>query len=322
MTNEELNKALYDKCDKEFGAFIDEMNQAFQDKANSRYKLEHGDEFLSEYAYQYTIYGDILMALEDMELSDEKCQALLNSPSPLYSIYDEWLGIESGHMDGIRDCIEINAEKEIASQKREKSVQFDHISELDFRLGLYNQFIPAFPSDMEEGRGFGIALQAYQEGEPYGVATVNVPSVTGICEFIGIKNAAYMDTNNFPWVTEFLDKGIAKDTGFTRRSGFCEYPLYQFDENWLKSLKPIVSDRTYELYEKKYNQTMGIEEINKESDDKNLLGKRVKLKKMEGEDPNRMFNGLEGTIIHIDDIGQIHVNWDRTECAYGYISPV
>ena len=77
MTNEELNKALYDKCDKEFDAFIDEMNQAFQDKANSRYKLEHGDEFLSEYAYQYTIYGDILMALEDMELSDEKCQALL-----------------------------------------------------------------------------------------------------------------------------------------------------------------------------------------------------------------------------------------------------
>ena len=40
---------------------------------------------------------------------------------------------------------------------------------------------------MEEGRGFGIALQAYQDGEPYGVATVNVPSVTGICEFIGIN---------------------------------------------------------------------------------------------------------------------------------------
>lgn len=179
MTNEELNKALYDKCDNEFDAFIDEMNQAFQDKANSRYKLEHGDEFLSEYAYQYTIYGDILMALEDMELSDEKCQALLNSPSPLYSIYDEWLGTESGHMDGIRDCIEMNAEKELLSQQREYNVQNGHyLDGLDFRLGLYNQFIPAYPSDMEEGRGFGIALQAYQDGEPYGVATVNVPSAT------------------------------------------------------------------------------------------------------------------------------------------------
>ncbi len=266
MTNEELNKALYDKCDKEFDAFVDEMNQAYQDKANGRYSLEHGDEFLSEYAYQYTIYGDILMALEDMELSDEKCQALLDSPSPLYSIYDEWLGTESGHMDGIRDCIELNAEKEIASQEREKSRHVgDNLDELEFRLGLYNQFIPAYPADMEEGRGFGIALQAYKDGEPYGVATVNVPSLTGICEFIGIKNAAYMDTNNFPWVTEFLDKGIAKDTGFTRRSGFCEYPLYQFDESWLKSLKPIVSDRTYDKYEKKYNQAMGIDEVTKEA---------------------------------------------------------
>ena len=44
-------------------------------------------------------------------------------------------------------------------------------------IGTYNQFIPAYPSDMEEGRGFGIALQAYQDGEPYGVATVNVPTV-------------------------------------------------------------------------------------------------------------------------------------------------
>lgn len=271
MTNKELNKALYNKCDKEFDAFIDEVNQAYLVRAYGGCVFEFGDEFLSEYAYQYTTYRDILMALKDMELSDEKCQALLDSPSPLCSIYDEcewydWLGTESGYMDAIRDCIEVSAEKEIASREREKSRQVgDNLDNLEFRLGLYNQFIPAYPSDMEEGRGFGIALQAYQDGEPYGVATVNVPSLTGICEFIGIKNAAYMDTNNFPWVTDFLDKGIAKDTGFTRRSVFCEYPLYQFDESWLKSLKPIVSDRTYDKYEKKYNQTMGIDDVTKET---------------------------------------------------------
>ena len=118
MTNEELNKALYDKCDKEFDAFIDEMNQAFRNKANSKYKLEHGDEFLSEYAFQYTVYGDILMALEDMNLSDEKCQALLDSPSPLFSIYDEWLDTETGYMDSIRDCIEASADKELVHKQR------------------------------------------------------------------------------------------------------------------------------------------------------------------------------------------------------------
>ncbi len=134
-----------------------------------------------------------------------------------------------------------------------------HIDNLDFKLGLYNQFCSAYSPDMEEGRAYGIALQAYDHGEPYSVVTVNVPSFgSGVCEFIGMKNAAYMDTNNFPWVNEFIEKGIAVNTGFTKRSGFCEYPLYQFDEDWLKSLKPIVADRTYETYEKRYNYQIGV----------------------------------------------------------------
>lgn len=118
MTNEELNHAVYDKCDREYDTFLDEINQAFKDKTNGRNGFEHGDDFLSEYAYQYTIYGDILTALEDMELSDEQCKALLESPNPLYSIYDEWLDTETSHMDGIRDSIISNAEKEMEAQKR------------------------------------------------------------------------------------------------------------------------------------------------------------------------------------------------------------
>lgn len=118
MTNKELNQAVYDKCDREYDTFLDEVNQAFKDKSNGRNKLEYGDVFLSEYAYQYTIYGDILTALEDMELSDEQCEALLASPNPLYSIYDEWLDTETSHMDGIRDSVISNAEKEMEALKR------------------------------------------------------------------------------------------------------------------------------------------------------------------------------------------------------------
>lgn len=55
MTNEELNHAVYDKCDREYDTFLDEINQAFKDKTNGRKGFEHGDDFLSEYAYQYTI---------------------------------------------------------------------------------------------------------------------------------------------------------------------------------------------------------------------------------------------------------------------------
>ena len=38
-------------------------------------------------------------------------------------------------------------------------------------------------------------------------------------------------------------------------------------------------------------------------------GTRVKLYNMVGED--QMPYGLEGTVFHVDDIGQIHVNWDN-----------
>ena len=264
MTNKELNQAVYDKCDREYDTFLDEVNQAFKDKTNGRNKLEHGDDFLSEYAYQYTIYGDILTALEDMELSDEQCKALLESPNPLYSIYDEWLDTETNHTDGIRDSIISNAEKEIYAQSREKNndAVFDQ-NRFHFELGLYNQVNAAYPSDADERNVYGIAIQAFRDGEPYGTLTVNLPNaITGECEIIGIKNAAYIDTNNFPWADTFLKRGIAVDTGFTKQSGFCEYPLYQFDEGWLKMLNPLVADRNYDLYEKKYNEAMGIESEN------------------------------------------------------------
>ena len=96
---------------------------------------------------------------------------------------------------------------------------------------------------------YGIAIQAYENGEPYAVLTVNLPSRLGnFCEMIGLKNAAYADTNNCPWIKELIEAGVAKDTGFTKQSGFCEYPLYLFDENWLKSLEPIDPNFTYDVY--------------------------------------------------------------------------
>lgn len=71
-------------------------------------------------------------------------------------------------------------------------------------------------------------------------------------EFIGMKNASYVDINNMPFVTELISLGFAKDTGLNKRSGFCVYPLYLFDEDFLKSC----GKETYEAYEKAYNDYM------------------------------------------------------------------
>ena len=122
MTNKELNEAVFKKVDSEYDAFLDEVNDAFENKVNSRYPLDHGDEFLAEYAFRYNAYGDILMALDDMELPDDQCNALLNSSNSLDMIYEEWLDMETGYMDDISDCIKYSAEKEVNIRAREKRV--------------------------------------------------------------------------------------------------------------------------------------------------------------------------------------------------------
>ena len=43
--------------------------------------------------------------------------------------------------------------------------------------------------------------------------------------------------------------------------------------------------------------------------DRFLPGRRVLLHEMKGE--SRMYDGLEGTIESVDDIGQIHIRWDN-----------
>ena len=44
------------------------------------------------------------------------------------------------------------------------------------------------------------------------------------------NNFGYLDMNNCPWSAKLVKElGIAKDTGLSQRSGYCIYPLYEFD---------------------------------------------------------------------------------------------
>ena len=100
----------------------------------------------------------------------------------------------------------------------------------------------------------GIALQLYVAdetsetgyGEPFCLLTVNFG------DFIGTKNAAYIDTNNCPFADQILKTGVAKDTGLYKESGFCKYPLWVFDEDFLKEH----GSENYSFYSEKYDQYM------------------------------------------------------------------
>ena len=49
------------------------------------------------------------MALEEYDLSDKQCKALLKSPSPLADVFKDFEKRETDHMDNIRDTIECRA---------------------------------------------------------------------------------------------------------------------------------------------------------------------------------------------------------------------
>lgn len=94
----------------------------------------------------------------------------------------------------------------------------------------------------EEMPGIAIILDDNQSNEQYAVLTVSFG------EFISLKNSAYIDTNNCPFASQLLKEGIARETGFTKQSGFCSYPLWIFTEEFLKE----IGAENYKIYDEAY----------------------------------------------------------------------
>lgn len=69
-------------------------------------------------------------------------------------------------------------------------------------------------------------------GEPFATLTVK------LCDTRESDTKAFLDTNNCPWVEQLLPHyDIAKDTGDFAVSGFCVYPLWEFDLSKLEERK-------------------------------------------------------------------------------------
>ena len=74
MNTNDLNMALYEKMAAE------------QDKYRDWLKSQPPEETL-HHTYEYAIREDIVMAMEELELTNAQVQALLESPSPLADVY-------------------------------------------------------------------------------------------------------------------------------------------------------------------------------------------------------------------------------------------
>ena len=108
MTQEEMLTALYEKMAAE------------QDKYRDWLKGQPAAEVLN-HAYEYTVREDIVMCMEELELTEAQAKALLASPTPLADVYKDFEKLETSYMDVIRDTIETRANEMYQAQEKLKN---------------------------------------------------------------------------------------------------------------------------------------------------------------------------------------------------------
>lgn len=108
MTSEELNTALYQKMFAE------------QETYRGWLLTQPPDEIL-KHTYEYTVREDILMSLENNDLTDIQAAALLQSPSPLDDIFQEFEKLETGYMDTVLDCMTDRANALVQREQEAKT---------------------------------------------------------------------------------------------------------------------------------------------------------------------------------------------------------
>lgn len=103
-----------------------------------------------------------------------------------------------------------------------------------------------------ENGGIYIGLISVGRGmvEAYGHVTVNLGGSA-------IEYCGYLDTGNIPELEAFVtENGIGEYTGFSRRSGYNEYPFYVFNAKKLQELCP----EGLEQYEQTLKMNESLEE--------------------------------------------------------------
>ena len=83
--------------------------------------LSQPPEEILNHTYEYTMREDIVVCMEELELSPKQAKALLRSPCPLADVYKEFMDREVEHMDTIRDSIETRANDVLKRDKNRES---------------------------------------------------------------------------------------------------------------------------------------------------------------------------------------------------------
>lgn len=248
------------KCDPYFEAFWETVRQTISCEikklASAEYDRLKGFEFKSDNKVSF-LYKNV----DGEECSFEgllrtlykdwmnECESCPSNDTMIYAIKLNDVSFEVLNFEEFMNVVSLSI---IAKVFNDKTDVVDEDPSIGVNL-LFNGEPATVTLQLYTQRDFcgtersGIALEVQEKDGDY-ILTVSFG------EFIGMKNAAYIDTNNNG--TEFIDfleaNGYAKKTGFFKQSGFCMYPLYIFKEEFLKT----AGEAEYAAYEKSYNESM------------------------------------------------------------------
>lgn len=135
MTNEELNTKLYEKMFAELEQFKTELScQPFHSV------LDH--------AYEYCIKSDILLAVEDRDLTNAYASALLKSDKPLDDVFQVYEGRVTDHIEHVIDCLEECAEGIIQREALRKTPLYMQTGSYARENGELDQFRASHRANM------------------------------------------------------------------------------------------------------------------------------------------------------------------------------
>ena len=149
MNTNDLNTVLYEKMATE------------QEQYRDWLKSQPPEEIL-HHAYEYSVREDIVLAMEELELTDAQAQALLDSPSPLADVYRYFEKLETAHMDVVRDSIENRADDVTMQKVPQQSVLLEQAKALidNFCQGEYGSC-----ADFSDLTAIGIAYTTLTDDE-------------------------------------------------------------------------------------------------------------------------------------------------------------
>ena len=152
MDAENLTTALFEKM------------KAEQDNYRA-WLVTQPPESILDHAYEYSVRADLLMALEDRDLTAPQAEALLASPAPLADLYKDWCKQETGYMNDIRDTIESRADELIRREAEMcKAPVYQYPGDYARENGELEQYRASYKANVACAEAIDKAISSHHDG--------------------------------------------------------------------------------------------------------------------------------------------------------------